>query len=76
MHFTRNCDCLHASFGSQQRVLLAEAILMEAGIWCRLQPGDGCEMVLVLRNPDWPMAEELLRKRGLSGSNLAIVKTS
>ena len=64
MHFTRNCDCMQASFGSDSRVLLAETILTEAGIWCRLAPGDTCGMVLVVRSDDSEAVSALLREKG------------
>lgn len=64
MHFSRNCDCLHASFGSSSGVFLAEAILAEAGIWCRLDPGEGCGMLLTVRKEDRARVEALLSQKG------------
>ncbi len=66
MYFTRNCDCLQASFGSDSRVLMAESILNEAGIWCRLAPGDTCGMILIIRSDDRARADELLKEKGYS----------
>lgn len=66
MHFSRNCDCLQASFGSGSAVLLAEVILAEAGIWCRLAPGEGCGMVLFIREDDRALVENLLSEKGYS----------
>ncbi len=66
MHFTRNCDCVQASFGSDSRVLMAETVLRKAGVWCRLAPGQTCGMVLVIRSDDRTRAEELLREKGYS----------
>jgi hypothetical protein len=66
MYFTRNCDCVQASFGSDSRVLMAETILKNAGVWCRLAPGQACGMVLVIQSDDRARAEELLREMGYS----------